>query len=176
MALSAAERKRRQLEREDLARRRRPDSTYEYLSTPFYKHISDDGADWSAVALPFELMGVEPPEFTDDRGPTEAASPDALPPPGDDGENGFEGFEGSIGRAEAMVGSLITAAVELSGIINRFKRDELNKYLSELETRDLSDQAARAQALKDAVRIAAIKDELSKNVRWTFPQWKVKLE
>lgn len=175
MALSAAERKRRQLEREDLARRRRPDSTYEFISTPFYKHL-EDNATWDAVNLSFELMGVEPPEFIDDRGPTEAASPDALPAPGGDGENGFEGFEGSLGRAEAMVGSLITAAVELSGIINRFKRDELNKYLDELETRDLSDQAARAQALKDAVRIAAIQDELSKNVRWTFPQWKVKLE
>lgn len=176
MALSAAERKRRQLEREDLARRRRPDSTYEYLSTPFYKHVNDDGADWSAVALPFELMGIEPPEFVDDRGPTEAASPDALPAPGGDEENGFEGFEGSMGRAEAMVDMLITAAVELSSIINHFKRNELNKYLADLETRDLSDQAARAKALKDAVRITAIQEELSKNVRREFPQWKVKLE
>lgn len=175
MALSAAERKRRQMEREDLARRRRPDSSYEYLSTPFHIHLEDD-PNWNSVNLMFELMGIAPPEFDDDRGPTEAASPDALPDPAHTEENGFEGFEKSIGRAEVMVDLLISAAVELSSIINHFKQDELNKYLAQLETRDLSDQAERAQALKDAVRIAAIQDDLSKNVRWTFPQWKVKLE
>ena len=170
MALSAAERKRRQVERERLAMQRRPDSTYEYLSKPFYSYLDED-PNWSSVTLSFDLMGIEAPAFLDDSGPESFVINDAL---GDDEGTGFESFERSIGRAEVMVDLLLDAAVELSGIINRFKTDELKRYLSEIEQSDLSDQAAKALAMKEAVHIAAIQKELEKNVRRTFPQWKVK--
>jgi hypothetical protein len=170
MALSAAERKRNQVERERLAIQQRPDSTYEYLSTPFHSYHDED-PNWSSVTLCFELMGIEAPEFLDDRGPESFVINEAL---GDDEDTGFEGAERSIGRAEVMVDLLLDAAIELSGIINTFKTKELKKYLSDIEQRDLSDQAAKALALKEAVHIAAIQEELAKNVRRTFSQWKVK--
>lgn len=173
MALSAKERKQKQLEKERQELARQMDATYPYLKTPFFKRLENDG-NWSSVELSFDLMGIDPPVFEDDRGPAEFAADECFSTD-EDRIEAFQCSEKSVGRAEVMVDMLLDAAMELSSIINRFKQGELQKRREELEQSDLSDPERRSKALQDAAEIARLQDELQKNVRRTFPTWRVKV-
>lgn len=173
MALSAKERKQKQLERERQAMARMKDATYPFLKTPFYKHLENDG-NWSSVELCFDLLGIAPPLFEDDRGPEEFAD-SACFSTDEDRTEAFQSSEKSIGRAEVMVDILLDAAMELSGIINTYKSQELQKRREELERSDLSEPARRSEALEASAELARLQDELDKNVRRTFKTWRVKL-
>ena len=173
MALSAKERKQKQLEREQHARARMRDATYPYLKTPFFEHLERDG-NWSSVELCFDLLGIDPPVFDDDRGPEDFAN-DACFSTDEERVEAFQCSEKSIGRAEVMVDMLQDAAMELSSIINRFKKSELQKRREELEKSDLSEPNRRVDAFETAGEIAKLQDELSKNVRRTSPVWRVKI-
>ena len=85
-------------------------------------------------------------------------------------ENPFPGAKGAIGRAEVIIDCLVDAASELAGVVNNYKRHEIESRLSELES---SSEADRATAMKEAVRLNKMLDQLSKRVRRDFPQWKV---
>ncbi|MCB2080821.1 MAG: hypothetical protein KDE55_24365 [Novosphingobium sp.] len=76
MALTPAEKKRAQLERERKAQLSEEDSTYAYLKRPFHDHAVTH-ANWSGVQLAFGLMGMDLPEMEDDRGPEAFADEDA---------------------------------------------------------------------------------------------------
>ena len=173
MALSAAERKRRQLEREREAQRLADDSTYRHLRTPFFEHLNEN-PNLSSIELSFELMGLEFPEFEDDTGPEAHASETAMGPPDEDGNTCFAGSRNSIGRAETMVDNLLDAASEMASIINRFKKDELNARLAEIEASNLADPAARKQAMQDIAHIHAVLSDLDRNTRVSVPKWRVK--
>lgn len=173
MALSAKERKQAQLERERQALVRKADATYPYLKTPFFERLENDG-NWSSVEMCFDLLGIDPPMFDDDRGPEDFAS-DACFSTDEDRVEAFQCSKNSIGRAEVMVDMLLDAAMELSHIINRYKQDELRKRRDELEKSDLSEPNRRGEALEAAAEISKLQDELEKNVRRTFPAWRVKL-
>ncbi|MHA6324556.1 hypothetical protein [Roseivivax sp. CAU 1753] len=172
MALSAKERKQKQLKREREELRLLDDSTYPYLATPFYERLESD-PNWSDVTLVLELAGFEPPGFEDDRGPEAYVNSDALSPD-DDPADTFPGSKGSIGRAEVMVDCLLNAAQQLAEIINRYKVDELDARKRELENSDLTDPDDRKSAFEKVAQIIKIQDELAKNVRRTLPIWKVK--
>ena len=174
MALSAKERKQRQLERERQELVKIQDATYPYLATPFYEHLEQNG-NWSSVELCFDLLGINPPSFNDDRGP-EAYANDICFSSDEEKAETFQSSEKSIGRAEVMVDMLIGAAMEMASIINNFKADELQKQRLELENHDLSTPESRKDALEKAAEIAKLQDELRKNVRYTFPRWRVKLK
>lgn len=171
MALSAKERKQLQLNRDEERRRRLPDSTYQFLSEPFYVWAQEN-EDWSEFTIPLELAGIEPPFFEDDRGPAEFVFTHVFEP--SDSDETFGSYEGSIGRAEFMAGSLIDAGVALAGRVNLYKRLELQKRQAELEAEDLSDPERRKAAFAEGARIAKLLEELEKNVRRTIPQWLVK--
>lgn len=173
MALSAKERKQAQLERERQALARKTDATYPYLQTPFFERLENDG-NWSSVENCFELLGIDPPVFDDDRGPEDFAN-DACFSTDEDRVEAFQCSKNSIGRAEVMVDMLLDAAMELSHIVNRYKQDELRKRRDELEKSDLSEPNRQGEALEAAAEIAKLQDELQKNVRRTFPTWRVKL-
>ena len=173
MALSAKERKQAQLKRQRDTLIRKTDATYPYLATPFFERLERDG-NWSSVEMCFDLLGIDPPMFDDDRGPEEFAS-DACFSTDEDRVEAFQCSKNSIGRAEVMVDMLLDAAMELSHIINRYKQDELRKRREELEMSDLSEPNRRGQALEAAAEIAKLQDELQKNVRRVFPTWRVKL-
>ena len=81
---------------------------------------------------------------------------------------------GSIGRAERMVGCFLDAASELASTINKYKKREIDRAIAEIETSDLSDPSTRKHALKEVVRLNKLRDRLSKQVRWTIPQWELK--
>jgi len=89
MALTAKERKQKQLEREHEQLRKLPDSTYEFLDTPFYP-FTEESPNWSNIDLLFDLMGLEPPMFEDDRGP-EAFASDVCFSTDEDREDTFRG-------------------------------------------------------------------------------------
>ena len=72
-----------------------------------------------------------------------------------------------------MVGCLIDAASQLADIINKYKRKEISDRMQEVEASDLSDPDVRKKALADMVRLQKMTEHLDKQVRWTFPQWKV---
>ncbi len=173
MTLSAKERKQRQLQREQQAANKIPDATYPYLDTPFFEHLEDAG-NWSNVDLCFDLMGLDPPMFEDDRGPEDFASDECFST--DAGRlEAFKSSANSIGRAEVVVDLLLDAASELSDIINKFKSAELQKRRQELEQSDLSDPDKRSKALETSAHLAKLQEELKKNVRRTFPTWRVKV-
>jgi hypothetical protein len=172
MAMTPLERKQKQLDRERDALRVMSDSSYSYLSKPFFERLEQD-PNWSSVQLCFELMGIEAPEFHDDRGPAAVALEHCFS--SDEGrDEAFSGYEGSVGRAEAMVGLLLDAAMELASIIQAHKLIELDARLREIEALDLSDPDERKGAFEAAVHIGKVKDALNGNVRRTIPQWQVK--
>ena len=151
MAMSPKERKQKQLEREREEQKVLPDSTYPYLRTPLHEHPVFD-ANISSVDLVFELMGIDPPVFEDDRGPAEFAH-DACFSTDDDKEATFAGRKGAVGRAECMIHFLLDATMELSEIINRYKLNELDDRLKEIDAMDLSDPGERKRALEAVVQI-----------------------
>ncbi|KIN60650.1 hypothetical protein Z945_1626 [Sulfitobacter noctilucae] len=82
----------------------------------------------------------------------------------------FPGAKGAIGRAEIMIDCFIDAAMELANVVQNYKRQEIEARLAELEN---SEKADRATAMKEAVKLTKILDQLDKQVRRSFPQWKV---
>jgi hypothetical protein len=166
MALTAAERKRKQVERERAAMRAAPDSTYPFLKVPFYKWAP--GTDWDNAEHDINVAGMNMPVFEDDRDPF---SFDGEPERDFDP---FAGYRGSIGRAEAMVDHLIDALSQMTVAINIYKVEQISERIAELEDADLSDPAAKKQALSDIVRLTKMKEHLGKTVRVSLHQWKVK--
>ena len=173
MAMTANERKRAQIQREQEELWQMPDSTYPYLSVPYFEYLEDDPY-WDDAQQCFERMGIMPPRFDDDRGPVDVAFDDGYKTDEDKIE-AFKGSERSIGRAEVMVGQLIDAASELARSINKFKRKELEKSLAQIQQRDLTDPQIRATTMAEVVSIARMQEELEKNVRRGFPQWVIKI-
>jgi hypothetical protein len=172
MAMSAKERKQKQIQRELEEFRILPDSSYPYLRKPFFKHAEQD-PNWSSIDLAFEMIGLDPPVFEDDKGPAETARDDCFASDKDKAD-AFAGRTGSVGRAESMVGILLDAAQELAAIVRRYKTNELDLRLEEIRNMDLIDPEVRKKALEETVHIEKIKDSLHRNVRRTIPQWEVK--
>lgn len=171
MALSANERKQRQLARDEAARRRMPDSTYPFLSQPFHEWLDADD-NWDEVKSNLDLIGIQSPEIDDDTGPSEHSLREISDR--EEHADTFTAFEGSIGRAELMAEALIGAGESLARMINRFKREELKKRLIALEAEDLADPDRRRAALAEVAQITRLQEELQKNIRHTLPQWMVK--
>lgn len=172
MALTPAEKQRAYRERQKKEQWFNEDGTYGYLKTPFFKQLERSG-NWSSVTLAFEMLGIEPPEFEDDRGP-DAFAFDHCFRTDEDKREAFASHPRSIGRADAMVGILMDAAFELAHIIQQYKLAELDARLEELSALDLSDPETKKRVLRETVRIEKMKDALRKTARRTMPQWEAK--
>lgn len=168
MALSPAEKQRRYRERKKEALKAAPDQTQSFLTTPFNEFIANDPVgwdNWDQVKTCLEWAGINPdgmPSFNADDDPEHL------------GEDIDGPVRGSIGRAERMVGLFMDAASHLASAINAYKRHELDRAIAEIEASDLSDPETRKHALKEIVRLNKLRDRLAKQVRWSFPEWKVK--
>lgn len=170
MAMSPADRKRKQLERDRAALRELADSTYPYLRVPFCDWLT--GTDWDAAEHDINAAGMSMPLLDNDEGPRsfdgaveQGASKDWQP---------YAGYEGSIGRAESMVDYMLAALSQMTVAINAYKVEQLNARIAELGDSDLSSEDARKAALADIVRLTKMKEHLDKTVRVSLPQWKVK--
>ncbi|MEI4493959.1 hypothetical protein WAF00_25350 [Mameliella alba] len=172
MALSASDRKRKQLERERLALLPLHDSTYPYLRTPFFEYLEND-PNWTGVEDAFQLMGCDAPVFEDDRGPEEFAHEDSFASE-EARLEAFQGSENSIGRAEVMIDHLYSAAVQLSEIVNNYKCKELQQRLAKLETAEMVTPEERKAAFEQAAHITRILEQLEKNQRITLAKHRVK--
>lgn len=164
MAKTSTERMREKKERDEKERRELEDSTYPYLRRPFSDWVNQDWA-YAEFLTPFDLIGSKPPLFDDERGPHECMSLGAS-----EDEDPFPGAKGAVGRAEVIVDYMLDAIWALSDALNRYKREEIEAQLAELET---SDETDKATAIKEAVRLNKMLDQLNKRVRRDFPQWKV---
>lgn len=168
MAMTPAERKRkqRQLEKERAKQEAQQggDAGSDAYRLPFSEWAErgslDDLSQYAALA------GFELPAFDNERDPEEFiidrfAFGDESP---------LGDAKGALGRAEATVGLLIDMALLLAESVNKYKQNEITERLTELES---SNEADRATAMKEAVRLNKMLDQLNRRVRRDFPQWKV---
>lgn len=171
MALTPAEKQRAYRERQKEKKQQeltQATTPQDVFRKPFFEVFTPDEQVGSQYCQSLELAGIAAPLFEDDRGP-EAYTLDDLQdhnPFGDDSGT-------SLGRAEVMIGCMIRSAQSLADEVNHYKRSEINARLAEIEASDLSDPAKKKAALKEATRLNKMLDQLDKQVRWTFPQWKV---
>jgi hypothetical protein len=175
MASANAEAQRRWRERQKQKRQEElklPDAKAEakLFQRPFFEALHES-PNWTNVEISFDCMGLEAPQFDDDSGPksfTGMIEQGFL----EAGEEPFRGATNSLARAEVIAGNLIDAAVELIGIINTYKRKEIQQRIAEIEKSDLTDPAVRKAALAQIVRLSKLLDQLGKQIRWPFKQWK----
>jgi len=131
----------------------------------FSEWVTHDG-NFVDYDLALALAGIDAPMFADERGPEEFVRNDAT----EGVEEPFGNAEGALGRAEIVIGCVIDAITTLAGVVNAYKKNEISQRLVELEN---STDIDRARAMKEAVRLNKILDQLDKPVRRDFPQWKV---
>ena len=165
MAKTAAEYQKAYRERKKKQAKLAGDPTDVIASRTFSDYIQEDFNSYqSEVHYPLEWSGISPdalPTFESDEDPEYDAQTDGS-------------YRGSIGRAERMVGMYSSAATGLAGLINHYKRAEIDRAIAALEKADLSDPAERKRALGEMARLAKMRAQLDKNVRLTIPQYEVK--
>lgn len=162
MALTPAERKRRSRERQALEAKLAGDPVDQIATVKFSDYVSEGGA-WDGVLTYLDWAGFQPAPGlleTDD-------DPDHNPET--DGP-----YRGSIGRAERMVSMFLDAATELAGIINTYKREQIDAAIVKLEASDLADPVITKRVLAEIVRLTKLREQLDKQVRRTLPEWKTK--
>lgn len=136
-----------------------PDQSREVLQHPFCEFFQDyTGSNLAALA---DAMGEGWWLFEDDSG---------IKPLTEDGliQEDIDKAPDSLGRAELILGCLLDAAGDLASTINEYKRKEIADRIHEIETSD-PDRLKR----NDVHRLKKMLEQLDKQVRWTFPQWKV---
>lgn len=158
-----AEYKRDARKRERERKRDRPDAIDPYLRHPFFDFYRED-ANASDYELALQIANITPPAFDDDGPAVFPETLDGLDTP--DAKN-------SIERAQLVVACLVDAASGLAGIINRYKQREIDAALAALEARDLSDPNTEKDILAEIARLKSIRTQLKRQVRWSFPQWKI---
>lgn len=162
--------RKKQKRQDDLKRPARPQSESPFQQ-PFFEALENDG-NFIDVEMCLDIAGIEPVTFEDDSGP-KSFTGQIEQLARDSGEEPYLGVGNSLGRAEVIVGSLIDAAAELASIVNKYKRREIKKRIAEVEASDLTDPVLRKDAMAQIVRLNKLLDQLDKQVRWTFRQWKV---
>lgn len=165
MVLSPAEKQKAYRQRKKDAKKKASDIAMRHLSRTFSQYVEETD-NLSDFELCLAIAGIEAPSFEDERGPEEFVLNDAM----HNVENPFSGTEGAIGRAEVIIGSLLDAAMELATVVNRYKRDEIEARLRELEGNDCSDPVAATQEI---AMLRRVRDQLGKQVRYPLPMWKV---
>ncbi|HVI28098.1 hypothetical protein [Hansschlegelia sp.] len=78
--------------------------------------------------------------------------------------------------AERAVENMAEAASLIAAVVNAFKWQEINAAIERLKDADLTDPAAKATALREAVKLDAIKRGLTKRTRRDFEATSVKGE
>lgn len=164
-----AHRERKKAEQQVRSKQAERVAIFNQPNSPFYEWYEGD----SEFQQCLDIAGIEAPEIEDDSDPKSASGEIELMFAKNPEDSPYYNAKGSLARAEIMVGALLSATVELADLINRYKRQEVTDRIHAIETGDLSEPEKRKQALADLVRFKKMLDQLDKQVRWTFPQWKV---
>lgn len=169
MALTPAEKQKAYRDREKAKAqsdiRKGGDAAADLFQTPFSVWAQND----NNIADLFNyssLAGFALPPFEDERDPEDYVLDREAHCDGDL----FGDAKGALGRAEATIGILQDVALLVAQSVNDYKRAEITARLTELESSDTTD---RATAMQEAVKLNKMLDQLKKQVRRTFPQWKV---
>lgn len=172
MAMTAAERKRRQIQRERDRARKQLDPVYSLPRPQFGAWLEDnEGAvDTMHLDLCYDGMNRMPPEFHDESDPVSASGGFIFPTTAD----GEPSYRGALGRAELEVDLLIEAAKTLAGMINAYKRAVIENRIAEIERHELDDPATRSARLKEIIELNTALERLGKSVRAELPQWELR--
>ncbi|MCQ2005251.1 hypothetical protein [Rhizobium sp. NRK18] len=178
MALSNAERQRLHYQRQKDKKKRelkQPDSVELAIPSedPFYEWFQGQAGGFSDFARCFDIAGMEAPDIDDDSDPKSFSGEIERSFEGAPERSPYANGGGSLARAEIMVGCLVDAASELARIINEYKRNQVTNQLREIENADFSDPSVKKNALTEVVRLQKMIETLDKQVRWSFPQWKL---
>lgn len=176
MAKTSTQRTRIMRQRRKWEEMTKPDSTYPFLKEPFFKWLerTEGYGDWGSGTLHLDSSQITIPEFLDDTGPHSIDGEVEKIFRDNPEESCFAGFEGSIGRAELLVDDLISAASNFALVINRYKREQINARIQEIEESDLADPDIRKKALADIVRLRKMLERLEKLTRHSTYEYKIK--
>lgn len=175
MPLSNAEKVRRYRERQKKKKEAEltvPSAPSRLFRTPFFEFFPVGAQVGSQYCQSLELAGVTPPLFEDDTGP-ETITLDDLG--GDDTFFG-EGRGSSLGKAEVLIGCLLSSAAGLASWVNDFKRTEIQLRIAEIKASDLSDPDVRQAAFDQVARLTRMLEAFEKEIRWPLPAWRTPSE
>lgn len=173
MIKSSAERGREFRARRKAALNVVPDQSAPFLKRTFAQFLEQQGEDRGEGPhrdqIDAELMGVDMqlPDFTGE---------DEIDPISGEGFRGPNGSTGSIAKAEVMAHAFRVSAQQLAALINRYKMEEIDARLAEIERADLTDPEAKRQALADVARLTLLRQRLDREVRHSFREIAVKGE
>ncbi|EYR81959.1 hypothetical protein [Shinella sp. DD12] len=177
MALSNAERQRLHYQRQKEKKKgslKQPDNVgLAIAADPFCEWFQGQAGGFSDFALCFDMAGMKAPDIDDDSDPKSLSGEIERSFADEPERSPYARGGGSLARAEIMVGCLIDAASELARIINAYKRNQIASRLREIENADLSDPSIKKDALAEVVQLQKMHEHLDKQVRWSFPQWKL---
>lgn len=172
MALSAAERKRLQIERERQRARQQTDLVQD-LPRPSlgdWLQTSDLAGAVQHLALCYDGMNRVAPDFSVDTDPVSFTGQFVYPTT----EEGDPSYRGALGRAELEVELLLEAARTLATLLNRYKRAVIDQRIAAIEAEDLQDPATRRERLAEIVTLNKALERLDKSVRTDVPQWQLR--
>lgn len=165
MALTPTEKQRRYRQR---LKEKTAATDRELAPTIFHKPFSDflQQRNRTGFGDHFDMLGSEWFDFTTDAG---------IKPNYDDAidEDEKAAASNSLGKADLIINVMQDVLFTLTQDINDYKRAEIDARIKEVEQSDLSDPATKKQAFADMAKLQKMRDQLDKQVRWTFPQWKV---
>ena len=175
MAMTNAEKVRAFRERQKVKKdhERRAPQAYDLSDVfiaPFFEFMerNDNRDDFDQM---FDMIGLDAPEFNDDAGPKSLQG--ILEQSHDPDWRLFPENLRSLDRAEVMIGSLLDAAAMLAGIVNQFKKREIDARIAEVTAEDLSDPDRKQGAVARVVALTKLREQLDKEIRWPVSQWKV---
>ena len=115
-------------------------------------------------------MGIEGPQFDDDSGPKSLEGILEY----DDPEGQIFPKDGnSLDKAELMIGSLLDAEIYLTSTVHDYKRSEIEARIDEILAAASEHGTPDMQTIDRIVELKKLLDQLEKDVRRTFPQWRV---
>ncbi|WP_020187095.1 hypothetical protein [Methylopila sp. 73B] len=127
--------------------------------------------DFTAFTMSDDVIDLEERGLFDAPGPAWARAEELL------AEIGVTiGWRSDWKDAERAVENLAEAASLIAAVVNAFKWQEINAAIERLKDADLTDPAAKATALREAVKLDAIKRGLTKRTRRDFEATSVKGE
>lgn len=173
MVLSPAEKQQSYRKRQKELRDKANADARVVFKMPFFEWFQENTNIAGDYYSSLDLAGIDPPEFENDSGPASFNGWHEDSEANWDEEDRALGKGNSLARAELMVEALAAAAAGLAGDINAYKVEQLKNRLAEIEASDLSDAATKKAALKEVTSLNKMLDQLNKQVRWPFPQWKV---
>lgn len=173
MVLSPAEKQRSYRERQKELRDKANEDARAVFKMPFFKWLQNNEVIMDDFSSNLDFAGIDPPEFNDDRGPASFNGSHEQSEACGGEEGRVLGKGNSLARAEVMVEALAAAAAGLASDINAYKVEQLKNRLTEIEASDLSNAETKKAALKEVTRLNKMLDQLNKQVRWPFHQWKV---